>query len=201
MPPHRWPGGSSPAPLSPRGAALASSPCTPQCSSCPHHSSLVPLCPEALIPVPRPPPPPTLVPRSPFLRTGAPTRTLGAPACSRQARTRRHGAQTAVAAGGAAGAERGQLRPRRPRHRGARLTRLLRSRSLRRGASLPGVRSRGPGAAGTTGRVAGSQGERDGRTWGGKRHPDPTWRVVPTPFSPGIGRVSARRNILPPLGD
>lgn len=51
-----------------RLSSLASSPCTPQCSPRLHHPRLDPVFPQSVVPVPRPPPPPTaglLLPSTP----------------------------------------------------------------------------------------------------------------------------------------
>lgn len=89
-PPHRWPATHAPGPWR---AALASS-LQPQCSSAPTAPAVTLAFRRGVYP---PPPAPTAShpgPPQPFLPRWNPrTRTLGAPASSRQARTRRHGAR------------------------------------------------------------------------------------------------------------
>lgn len=136
-PPQRGPGCRGQAPRSPlprRAARLL--PCTPQCFSRSAAPGLTrSFCggvysrPQTTVAAP---------PCDPSPKWSSWHLPGGAPAHNRRARSWRLPAEVAVAAGGAAGAERGQLRPSRPRHRRARLTRLLGPRSLRRGVPRSG---------------------------------------------------------------
>lgn len=196
-PPHRWPAAATRAP-GPRQGSARLLPCTPQCSAAPATPALTLAFRRGVCPRPPAPAASHPCPPKPFLPQGNPrARTLGAPASSRQARTRRHGAQTALAAG-VPRAQSGAAASRRPRHRRAQLTRLLRCGACAV-ARAAGDRSRLRAAAGTAGRGAGGGGTTEGGGAGaGRGIPTQRGGRVTTPSPRGIERVWEQKYSPPP---